>query len=142
MANSTITLTISLVMISLFTVAIISFSIGFANENGAAMSIEDEMSPTSIRIEDDLSTFKSETEKTFSSISDSKTEPGSDVLQSPGSFTITWKNVFDVFGNIMDSIKYNIFGNDPKFRIFFTAFLSIIGFMAALYIIKTWRGNP
>jgi len=142
MANSTITLTISLVMIALFSVAIISFSIGFANENDATMSIAEEMSSLNSGIEDDISTFKTESEETFSSISDSKTEPGSDVLQSPGSFTITTSNVFDVFGNILDTIRYNIFGNDPKFTIFFTAFLSIIGFMAALFIIKTWRGNP
>ncbi len=67
MADSTITLTTGLVMIALFTVAIIGFSLGFADDNDAAISIADdpEISSLNTNTQDNLSTFKDEAADTY-----------------------------------------------------------------------------
>lgn len=142
--GSQISLTVSIIMIVLFSIAIISFSIGFASDNNAAMSIADDtdISTLSSSSSSGLSTFKDESEDTYRSISETTVEPGSDVIRSSGSFTVTWSNAFQVFTNILNVGYKKIFGSGGGFGVFLTALLGIIGFIFALYIIKTWRGNP
>ena len=142
--DSQINLTVSLVMIALFSIAIIGFAIGFANDNDSYINIADDSnimnvsSATRIGVDN----YEGESEDTYSSISETTIEPGSDVVRSPGSFTITWSNVFSTFKNIIELGYLTIFGSGGTFGIFLTAFLGIILFMVALYLIKTWRGNP
>ena len=143
MANSTIGLTSSLVMIALFSIAIIGFGITFANDNDASINIADDNINTFYsQSKDNLSTFKSESEETYTSIVSSKSEPGSDSIKSPGAFTITWSNVFGVITNIVTIGYEKIFGKGGDFQVFLYTFLALISFIAGLLIIKTWRGNP
>ena len=144
MSGSQITLTVSLVMIALFTVAIISFALGFANDNNATISIADDTELNSLDgiTRTNLSSFKDDSESTYASIVSTTIEPGSDVVRSSGSFTITWSNVFGVTTNMIRVGYQKIFGSGSSFGIFLTAFLSVITFMIALFLIKTWRGNP
>ena len=144
MANSTITMITSLVMIILFTVAIIGFSIGFASDNDADIKINDDTNISLLYSGSGTSmgTFSDDTNDTYSSIVDSKIETGSDAIKSPASFTLTWKNLFTTFGVIMNVIFVVVFGGNPAFAIFTTALVAVLGFMFALYIIKAWRGSP
>jgi len=145
MANSTISLTVSLVMIALFAVAIISFAIHFAEDTDAAIDItqDEEIVALASNADTDFSnTFKEEAEETYSSIQGTTIEPGSDVVSSAGSFTITWKNILSFSENVTKIGYEKIFGSAEEFDIFFTIFIATIAFMASLFIIKTWRGNP
>jgi hypothetical protein len=141
MGNQT-TLTVSLLMAALFSIAIIGFAIGFANDNNSYVNIKDNYSDFDTRTRTSFDQFKEDSNDTYSSIVSTTIEPGSDVIRSSGSFTITWSNVFSVFKNIITLAFESIFGSSGPFAVFFTAFIAIIGFLFALYIIKTWRGNP
>jgi len=144
MANSTITMITSIAMIILFTVAILGFSIGFANDNSAAVRIDDDSDINSLYGDTQASTnlFKNETEDTYSSIVNTTIESGSDVIKSPAAFTLTWKNLFATFGTILNVVFLVVFGGNKTFAIFITSFITIIGFMFTLYLIKAWRGSP
>ena len=144
MANSTTTMITSIGMIMLFTVAILGFSIGFANDNEAAIRIDDHPDINSMNIytQTNLSTFEKESIKTYDSIVNSTIEAGSDVIKSPQVFTITWLNIIGVLGNIMLVTYEIIFGSGGSFAIFVTTFMTIIGILFTFYIIKAWRGNP
>jgi len=141
--GSQIKLTVSLVMIALFSIAIIGFAINFATDNDAYMSVADSnLNTLDSKTRTNLSTFKDQSGDTYDSIVSTTVEPGSDVIRSASSFTITWGNVFGVTSNIMTVGYENIFGKGESFGIFLSAFIGIIGFIFALYLIKTWRGNP
>jgi hypothetical protein len=144
MANSTITMTISITMIVLFTVAILGFSIGFATDNDSIVRVDQDDNITSMRVEtqDGLSDFKDDSEETYTSIINSTIETGSDVVKSPSVFSVGWGNLFSSFTNIFTGGYRIIFGSGGTFGIFLTALLAIIGFTFALYLIKAWRGNP
>lgn len=144
MERSQIALTISLVMIALFTIAIIGFAVGFASDNNAAINVLDdaELSAFNTNSKANLSTFKTESEDTYQSIIDTTIEPGSDVAQSTGSFTITSKNVVGITKNIIMLPYKKIFGSGSGFGIFFTTFISVLLFVIGLLIYKTLRGNP
>lgn len=145
MANSQLSLTISLIMIGLFTTAIIGFAIGFASDNNSAVSVSDKPDVVNLYADgqDAVSQFKEESEGTYESILETTIEPGSDVMPSAGpisgtrgSFVQSGKNA------IVLPITYIFGGFGSPFGMFFVAFFSIIALMFALYLIKTWRGNP
>jgi len=143
-STTQITLTISLVMLVLFVIAIIGFSIGFANDNNAEINIADdpELSSFYTDAKGDLSDYKTDSEETYSSILKTTIEPGSDVAQSSGSFAITSGNVLGVTKNIVYLPYKKIFGSGSGFGIFFTTFLAILIFIVGLLIYKSLRGNP
>ena len=157
MEKSTIALTISLVMVTLFTIAIIGFSINFASDNDSVVDItqDPELSALSTQTTSGISTFKDEAEGTYTSIIDTTIEPGSDVAQSTGPFAITPGNVMGVTKNIIYLPYKKIFGGDVNytfteinpegdngFKIFFTTFTAFLIFISGLLIYKTLRGNP
>jgi len=143
--SSQISLTISIIMITLFSIAIIGFSISFANDNDATMSVADdpEMSSLYTGTKTNLSQFKGESEDTYQSILETTVEPGSDVIPSAAPFAITISGLIGVFTNILTLPLRVIFGGwGSPFGIFFTVLISILSFMFILFLIKTWKGNP
>jgi hypothetical protein len=142
---STSTLTVSLVLICLFSIAIIGFAINFAVDNNSYHSISDNSDVDSFysNTKTNLSTFNTESEDTYESIIGTTVEPGSDVLRTPGSFSITPKNMIGTFTNAIKLPYKYIFGGDGGgFGVFYYTLIGIIVLLFALFVIKTWRGNP
>ena len=142
--SSQITLTVSLIMIALFSLAIIGFSIGFANDNNAAISIADDsqLSELNINIRSGLQQFKEDSEGTYQSILETTVEPGSDVVPSSAPFAITPGNLITTTKNIVRVGYDKIFGAGSSFGFFLTTFLVFLVLIFGLLVIKTWRGNP
>jgi len=142
--GSQITLTLSLIMIALFSIAIIGFAVGFANDNDAYISVSDDSEVNSF-YEDtrtSASNIKDTSEGTYASIIDTTVEPGSDVAQSAAPFAVSVTNVVGVGKNVILVPYKKIFGSGSGFGIFFTIFGGVILFLFGLYLYKTLRGNP
>jgi hypothetical protein len=139
-----IQLTIALVMIGLFSVALIGFGVNFAADNDAAISLSDdpEISNLDTNIQGNLSSFRSGSESTYQSIVESSIDEG-ETTPSGGQFAITPVNAISTVSNILKTGYLKIFGTGSGFGIFITAFLGLIGFIMGLYLWKTWAGrNP
>jgi hypothetical protein len=144
MANSTSTLIVGITMVILFTIAILGFAIGFANDNDAEVRIDNNANISDMQIftKSSMQTFETETKTAYSSIVNTTIESGSDVIKSPTTFVVTWRNIFNTFGNILSVSFRVIFGSGGSFGIFLSIFGGLIGLLFTLYIIKAWRGNP
>lgn len=144
MVDSQIRLTTSIVMIILFAVAIIGFAVGFANDNNSVVDISDdpELMDFNTNAKANMSNYKTDSENTYNSILDTTIEPGSDVAQSTGPFSITTRGLIRVSENIIYLPYRKIFGSGSGFGIFFTTFIALLLFIAGLLIYKTLRGNP
>ncbi len=142
--GSQITLTMSLVFIALFSVAIFGFAIGFANDTGAVMSISDDPDVQDLTSSSStgLSSFKDSSEGTYASIIDTTVEPGSDVVQSAGPFAVSVSDTVGIGKNVITLPYKKIFGSGSGFGIFFTIFGAVIVFLFGLFLYKTLRGNP
>ena len=145
--GSQIELTVSLIMIALFTLAIVGFTINFAIDNDAEVSVLDDPDERLDSLyttgEGNLDTFRTEGEDTYQSILDTTVEPGSDVVQSAAPFAVTPKNIISVFGSIITVPKDVIFGGSGSpFSFIFTTLIVVITFIFGLYLYKTLRGNP
>ena len=137
--------TITLVLIGLFTIAIIGFSMNFAADNNAAVNLADdpELSLLSTKITNNISSFKTDSQSTYTSIINSSIGEEGQTTQSAGQFSITPANVIGVVKSILKTGYIKIFGNGDGFGIFITTFIGLIIFITGLLIWKTWAGrNP
>jgi len=144
MMGSQITLPMSLIMIGLFSIAIFSFAISFAEQNDAAIDIADDTQVQSLYSDtkDSIGNLEEKSEKTYQSIVETTVEPGSDVAQSSGAFAVSIGDLKDVAKNVIFIPYRVIFGSGKGFSIFFTIFGAVIAMLFGLYLYKTLRGNP
>ena len=139
-----IQLIVSLIMIGLFTFAIVGFAMYFAVDNDASISVADdpEMSSLYTSTEQDVNDFSSDSESQYQSIIETTLEPGSDAPQSVGPFAVTPINAIGVVKNILQTGYIKIFGTGSGFGIFLTSLIAVITFMLGLFLYKTLRGLP
>lgn len=139
-----IQLTISLVLIALFSIAVMGFAINFASDNNSPIDIADdpELSSLNTNAQGNVSGFRSNAESQYQSILETTIAPGSQTAQSAGPFAVTPANAFGATKNIIEVGYSKIFGSGSGFEVFFFAFISVILFMLGLFLYKTLRGFP
>lgn len=139
-----IQLTIALIMIALFSIAIISYAVRFAEDNNPSVDIRDDPEMVSLKSNagGNVSSFNENSESQYQSIIETTIAPGSDSAQSVGPFAVTPSNAVGTTSNIIKVGYLKIFGTGEGFGIFLTALISIIVFMIGLYLYKTLRGLP
>ena len=139
-----IRLLLTLVLIGLFSIAVIGYAINFASDNNAPIDISDdaEFSALNTQLQGNMSNFGEAGEDTYSSIINTTIEPEGQVFQSSAPFSITPLSAIGVVTSILYVSYQKIFGTGTGFGIFVTTFIGVIVFMIGLYIYKTLRGNP
>lgn len=135
--------TVSLVLIALFTVAIIGFAINFGIDNNAAVNIADdpELSALYTRTGTNLSTFGDDSKGTYESIVESGIASGGQTTATGAAFSVTPANVVGITKNILKVGYVKVFGSGSGFNVFLTTFLALIVFIIGLYVWKTWAGR-
>lgn len=139
-----IKLTISLVMIGLFTIAILGFAINFAIDNDASISInqDSEVSDLYSKSQGNISGFSDDSEDTYQSILETTIEEGGSTAPSTAPFALTTRNALGTTKNIVQVGYQKIFGTGAGFGIFITTFIGLLTVIFGLYIYKTLKGNP
>lgn len=139
-----IQLTISLVLIGLFTIAIIGFGINFANDNNTPISIADdaEMSSLYDKTKADTSAFSTDSESQYQSIVETNVVAGTGTAPTAGPFAVTPMNALGVVKNVLQTGYTKIFGTGSGFGIFLTSLFAVLLFILGLYLYKTLRGLP
>lgn len=140
-----IKLSIALVFIALFTVAILSFAVNFATDNNSAISISDDPELVGLKQKTNANiSAVSDTgaENTYKSIVDTTISPDAGTAQSAGPFAITGFSLVSTITSIMKTGYIRIFGTGAGFSVFLTALTGFILFMMGLYIYQTLRGSP
>ena len=139
-----IKLTTSLILIGLFTVAVLGFTINFATDNNSPIDISDdpEMSGLYTKTTGNMSQFEDGAEDTYQSIVGTTISPDAGTAQSAAPFAITPLNIVFVVKNVMKTGYIKIFGTGAGFAIFLNTFLAVIVFMLGLFLYKTLRGSP
>jgi hypothetical protein len=139
-----IPITIALVLIALFSIAIISYAVNFAADNSAAVDIRNdpELVNLDTNMKGNMSAFNDNSESQYQSIVETTIEPGSDSAQSVGPFAVTPENALGTTKNIIKVGYVKIFGTGTGYGIFLGSLISLIIFVIGLYLYKTLRGLP
>ena len=138
-----IQLTISVILISLFTIAIIGFAVNFGNDNSAPVNLanDPELSSLYTRTEGNMSEFAKKSEDSYDSIIESSIDPGGQTTASGGAFALTPWTLLAAITNIFKVGYIKIFGTGSGFGIFFTTFFGVLVGVMALFVWKTWAGR-
>ena len=136
--------TVSLVLIGLFAIALLGFAVNFASDNNAPVSISNDPELTSLYTQttQNVSSFSTGAESTYSSIIETTISPESGSAQSVAPFAITPWGVIGIVSNIIYVGYFKIFGTGTGFGIFITTLIGMITFIMGLYLYKSLRGNP
>ena len=136
---------ISLVMISLFAIAILSYSIGFANDNNSAISLEDDEELNTLNTnllatsQEDYLDYNS-SEKAFRS---NVIASGDNNLLVGGTLTDAGTTPRKSLNYILGAVRIKIFGNDVRFGVILNTFMGVIIILGIMYAWKTIKGgNP
>jgi hypothetical protein len=136
----------SLFLIALFAIAVVSFAIGFASDNDAAISIADDDSVSSFVtvIGNDTDDFRSEHLNPASEgFTNSTIETSQETTATGGTFKGSYKTLINSMDTIMNGVRSKLFGGSPAFSIVITALVSFLIFVGIRYVWKTWKGgNP
>jgi hypothetical protein len=130
--------TIALVLIGLFTVAVLGFAINFAVDNTVYVDIanDSEISDLYTRTGGNLSNFAGNSEESYQSIAESTLDQGDITTLSGGQFKITPVSAMGLAKNVLRTGYIKIFGRGSGFGIFITTFIALLVFIAGMLI---WR---
>ncbi|MAG26665.1 hypothetical protein CMI47_14080 [Candidatus Pacearchaeota archaeon] len=135
----------SIVMIVLFSIAIISFALNFAIDNNADISLSDDSSfsnlDTSLR--NNVSQFNVDANSTGDTFRQSEAKSGDQVTESGGQFKVGIFTLIGMLPAIYSIVKIQIFGGSNSFGIVLVALSSFLAFVGFRYAYKSWFGrNP
>lgn len=135
----------ALVFISLFAIAITGYAIGFANDNGAVVSIDPdaEFSGINSTTQSSANDFYLNTNDSSTSFFASTITGAEQTTVTGGEFKLGLGSLIETINSISKTTRKTLFGNNPAFGIIFTLFSSFLIYMGVRYIWKTWKGgNP
>ena len=126
-----------------FSFAIINFTIGYASDNDAVVSVDENLDI--VNLEADSKTQVDSFSNAIGGASEAffvSDMAGDDVTTAGGQFKVPSQNVFSVIGSLMTTGFKKIFGNDTEFGFIFSILTGFFALISILYIWKTWKGNP
>ena len=134
---------IGLIMIGLFTIAIIMYAVGFASDNDAEIDISDDTQVYGLVSQQttNLSSFSESGASTYTSIANSSIGSGGQTTQTAGAFTISPASATGVIKNIFLTGYIKIFGTNNGFSIFMITFFGVISMITAFLVWKAWVGG-
>lgn len=136
-----------LLLIALFSIAIITYVSNFGDDNNAVVNLADEedFETLNANINSNAETFAIvDTNSSSESFFESTLESGDDVMTSGGAFkNFGFRSLLSSITSIGNLARTYLFGGNTAFGIFITAISGILVYTGIRYIYKTWVGkNP
>lgn len=134
-----------LVMLGLFTIAIISYSVGFGLDNDSVININQDaqINAMNTSIDTSMNDFRRDTDNASLGFFSTSLNAGDDTTRSGGQFKLGFRSLTDSLSSITTATKNTIFGGSPYFAVVLTALISLMVYIGFRYIWKTWKGgNP
>jgi hypothetical protein len=133
----------ALTFMGLFAIAIIGYSVNFANDNNAVVDIGDDSDIATLNssIREDVITFKESANDSSTIFMESKSRQGDENTEGGGQFKVGSKELYEMTTSITSLIQTKIFGGDTGFGIIITGFLGLLLFILIAYGYKAWFGK-
>lgn len=141
---SVMKLLLGLTLFTIFAIAIVSYSVGFASDNSAVISVSDdpELSTINTSGTSGLEDFKTDADESVSLFHDSSVASGDDTVEGGGQFKTGPASIFSTTSSIVASANSQIFGGDSsEFSFILTTIFAFIGFFIGLYGWYLWKGG-
>lgn len=133
----------SLVLVGLFSIAIVTFAINFAIDNGSLVNIANDPDFAKFKtgVSENLTIFYSDINTSSESMYKSTISTQTESTEGGTSFKVGPGTSLALASSIVTLSFQKIFGSDTGFGIFLTALIAVLGFISIMYIWKTWKGG-
>ena len=135
----------SMMLITLFTIAIVSYAINFGDDNDAVIKLGDDSGFSSLKssLDSDVLTYTTTTNSSATSIFQNKIE-SQEVTTTTGNTIQQIGSLFNSFKTILGTITNKLLGGKgSEFGIIMTGFIALMSIIGILLAWKTWIGrNP
>lgn len=138
-------LVITLMLISIFSLALINYSIKFGIDNSAPINIanDSDLSDFSTTTGSELITYSVEINGTSRAFQESEVTDASDTTKTGTTFKEKENSPINAFKTIMQLGYQKIFGGGESFYPVFALVIATVVFIGIVYAWKTWKGgNP
>ena len=136
---------VSIVLIALFTIAVVGYAINFGNENDSAVKLSDDSTMNTLtsnmksHLDVGIEDLNSSSQGFFTSIISS----GDETTETGSSFKLGFSNMAKSVKAVFETINQKLLGGNSYLGYFITALGGILAFIGLVYIWKTWKGgNP
>jgi hypothetical protein len=132
----------SLVLVGLFTLAVIGFALNFAEDNDSVISIANDSDIMRLKtgVTGNVSSFSDKSNDTYYSIKGTEITTG-DTSPTASAFILTPVSAISTVKTILEVGYIKIFGSNKNFSIFITTFIALLTFAIALFVWQTWKGG-
>jgi len=137
--------TTALMLVALFSIALVTFAINFASDNSASIDLsdDDDLSGMKDNIKSEVETFHANTETAGQAYAESTISSQTEASEGGTQFKVTPWNSLSMAREAVSSGWKKIFGEGAGFAVIFTGLVAILGFMMIMYAYKAWVGrNP
>lgn len=136
----------SLLMLGLFSIAILSYAISYANDNDSIVNLneDDRMNKLQQNLTGNFQVYESDSDDSFQTYIKSKIKSGDENTEGGGQFKTSPIALLTSTQKIMQVGQEEIFGTeeDSGFGIIFTALGGFMLVILGFYGWKAWKGNP
>lgn len=136
---------VSIMMVGLFSVALVMFAFNFQADNNAAVLLVDDPDLVGINtnIRGNLSAFRSSANSSSEAFFEQTEDAGDQSASSGGQHKVGIKDSISITTTAMNAGWKKILGEDNEFGIFLSALSAILVWLGAMWGYKAWRGkNP
>ena len=135
----------SMMLITLFTIAIVSYTINFGDDNDAVVKLGDDSEFGTLKssLDSDILTYTTTTNQSATSIFQNKIE-SQEVTTTTGNTIQQIGSIFSSFKTILGTITNKLLGGKgSEFGVIMTGFIALMSIIGILLAWKTWIGrNP
>jgi hypothetical protein len=137
--------TVSLMMIAIFSIALITFAINFAVDNDAAVSIgsDEQFAAVKTNSSSNVNEFYSGSATAYDAYQQSTVASTATASEGGTQFKVTPTTSLAMAKNSLSAGWYKIFGSDSGFGVVLTALIAMLTFIMAALAYQAWVGrNP
>ena len=128
---------------ALFTIAIVSYTIGFANDNNAEVSLvnNSNLATLSSRVQSNLTQYNLDVDTASQTYSESKMQSGNDNIEAGTPFKLGPTNIIGTIKTIILDVQKEIFGTKTEFTFIFNTLIAFIVAISIYYGWQLWKGG-
>lgn len=135
----------SIVLATLFAIAVIGYAVNFSYDNDTPVSLNDDATMNSLsgKLVGNMEEINAKVNESSSGFFSSEADANNDMTTTGGQFKVGASTFVTTFRTLIEAIKVKLFGNNTGLMVFVNGLLIVLTFMLVRYIYKTWKGgNP
>jgi len=136
-------LTINLMLVTLFSLSLVTFAILFGNDNNGSINLGDDVDFNNSQSNaiSDVAVFYTQSNVSYEAFQKSTIQSQTESSEGGTQFKATPSASLSQFKNAITTSFTKIFGSDSNFGVVFTALFAVLGIIISIAAWAAWKGG-